>query len=55
MELFDVVAVNLSTKAERLIAEAKTVENAESIVMIAAMRREHCVDGRLTKAFRRGG
>lgn len=39
MELFDVVAVNLNTKAERLIAEAKTEKNAEAIVMMAVMRR----------------
>ncbi len=37
--LFNVVAVNIKTGAERLIAERKTEHNAEAIVMMAVMRR----------------
>lgn len=38
-ELFDVVAVNIQTKAERIIETRKTKRNAEAIVDMAAMRR----------------
>lgn len=38
-ELYDVVAVNLETKAERIIATEKTERNAEAIVDMAAIRR----------------
>ena len=37
--LFDVVAVNIKTGAERVIASGKTEQNAEAIVKIAVMRR----------------
>ena len=37
--LFDVVAVNILTGAERFIANNKTERNAEAIVSIAVMRR----------------
>lgn len=38
-KLFDVVAVNIKTGAERLIAEHKTERNAEAIVAMAVMRQ----------------
>lgn len=38
-ELFDVVAVNLTTGAERTIATGKTEKNAEAIVSMAVTRR----------------
>ena len=37
--LFDVIAVNFRTGAERIIAERKTERNAEAIVTMAVMRR----------------
>lgn len=37
--LFDVVAVNLKTGAERHIDTGKTERNAEAIVLMAVMRR----------------
>lgn len=37
--LFDVVAVNIKTRAERFIAEAKSERTAEAIVNMAVMRR----------------
>lgn len=37
--LYDVVAVNIESKLVRLIAEDKTLENAEAIVTMAVMRR----------------
>lgn len=36
---FDVVAVNIETKAERILAENKTKENAEAICNMVVMRR----------------
>ena len=38
-ELFDVIAVNIETGAERFMAEKKTKENAEAIITMAVMRR----------------
>ena len=38
-ELFDVIAVNIKTGAERFMAEKKTEPNAEAIVAMAVMRR----------------
>ena len=38
-KLFNVVAVNIKTKQERIIAENKTERNAEAIVNMAVMRR----------------
>lgn len=38
-ELFDVVAVSLKTHEHRLIASAKTEENAEAIIAMAIARR----------------
>lgn len=38
-ELFDVVAVNMTTMQVRLIAEAKSERNAEAIAMMAVGRR----------------
>jgi hypothetical protein len=38
-KLFDVVAVNLKTKAERTIASGKTERDAEAVVTMAVMRR----------------
>lgn len=37
-ELFDVVAVNITTKRVRLLAEHKTKRNAEAIVNMAVIR-----------------
>lgn len=37
--LFDVVAVNISTGKERIIERNKTERNAEAIVSMAVMRR----------------
>lgn len=37
--LFDVVAVNLDTKAERVLATGKTEKNAEAIIHMAIARR----------------
>lgn len=37
--LYDVVAVNMETNKVRLLAENKTIENAEAIVNMAVMRR----------------
>lgn len=37
--LFDVVAMNLTTHEERIIASGKTEGNAEAIVKMAVMRR----------------
>lgn len=37
--LFDVIAVNIETGAERLIAEGKSERTAEAIVNLAVMRR----------------
>lgn len=38
-KMFDVVAVNVTTRKVRLIAENKTERNAEAIVMMAVGRR----------------
>ena len=38
-ELFDVIAVEIATGKKRIIAENKTEEDAEAIVMMAVMRR----------------
>lgn len=38
-KLFDVIAVNIATGKERLIAEKKTERNAEAIINMAVMRR----------------
>lgn len=38
-ELFDVIAVNIETGAERIIEAGKSERNAEAIVNMAAMRR----------------
>ena len=38
-QLYDVVAVSLTTEKVRLIAEDKTERNAEAIVNMAVMRR----------------
>lgn len=38
-ELYDVIAVNIKTKAERMIAEQKDYSNAEAIIEIAVRRR----------------
>ena len=38
-KLYDVVAVNLKTSKIRLMAEKKTLRNAEAIVSMAVMRR----------------
>lgn len=38
-ELYDVVAVNLTTKRVRLLATEKTLENAGAIVTMAILRR----------------
>lgn len=38
-QLYDVVAVNIETSAERFIAQGKTLENAEAIVEMAVARR----------------
>lgn len=37
--LYDIVAVDLKTNKVRLIAEGKTLRNAEAIVEMAVMRR----------------
>jgi len=37
--LFNVVAVNIKTGKERILAEGKTERNAEAIVAMAVMRR----------------
>lgn len=37
--LFDVIAVNIETGAERFLDTAKTERNAEAIVRMAVMRR----------------
>lgn len=39
MSLFDVIAVDIQTGAERFLAEGKTERNAEAIVEMAVMRR----------------
>jgi hypothetical protein len=36
---FDVIAVDMKTLAERVIAEDKTEENAEAVLKMALMRR----------------
>jgi hypothetical protein len=36
---FDVIAVDMKTLAERVIAEDKTEENAEAVMKLAIMRR----------------
>ena len=41
-KLFNVVAVNIKTGEERILAEGKTERNAEAIVSMAVMR--HGVD-----------
>jgi hypothetical protein len=38
-ELFDVIAVNIATGAERFIDQNKTRDNAEAIISMAVMRR----------------
>lgn len=38
-DLFDVVAVDIKTKAERHLATGETKDNAEAIVRMAVMRR----------------
>ena len=38
-ELYDVVAVNLETKAVRFMAEKQDQRNAEAVVYLAVMRR----------------
>ena len=38
-ELYNVVAVDLKTKAERIMAEGKSKADAEAIVEMAVMRR----------------
>ena len=38
-KMFDVVAVNLDTKEERVIAANKTEKDAEAIISMAVMRR----------------
>lgn len=38
-QLFDVVAVNIETGAERFIAQNKTERDAEAIVKMAVIRR----------------
>lgn len=38
-KLFNVIAVNIETKAERILAEKKSKENAEAICNMAVMRR----------------
>ena len=38
-QLFDVIAVNIETGAERFFGEGKTKANAEAIVNMAIMRR----------------
>lgn len=37
--LFDVVAISIDDSTVRLIAESKTLRNAEAIVSMAVMRR----------------
>ena len=39
MSLYDVLAVNLSTKVVRILAKRKTKSNAEHIAYFAVMRR----------------
>ena len=39
MNLYDVVAVNIETDKVRVIAERKTLPNAEAIVKMAVIRR----------------
>ena len=38
-ELYDVLAVNIATLKVRLMAEKKTLPNAEAIVSMAVLRR----------------
>ena len=38
-QMFDVVAVNIDTGKERLLAENKTERNADAIVKMAIIRR----------------
>lgn len=38
-ELYDVVAVDHTTKSVRFMAQGKTLDNAEAIVSMAVMRR----------------
>ena len=38
-KLYDVVAVDLKTNTVRMMAEKKTLKNAEAIVTMAVMRR----------------
>ena len=42
-ELYDVIAVSIDTSKVRILAEKKTLPNAEAIVSMAVMRRG--VDG----------
>ena len=38
-ELFDVIATNIETGAQRFIGQAKSEQDAEAIVTMAVMRR----------------
>jgi len=38
-ELYDVIAVNIQSKQERVLATGKTRKDAEAIVKMAVMRR----------------
>jgi len=38
-ELYDVIAVNIKTRQERVLATGKTRTNAEAIVKMAVMRQ----------------
>ena len=38
-ELYDVIAVNIQSKQERVLATGKTRKNAEAIVNMAVMRQ----------------
>ena len=47
-QLYDVIAVNIRTGAERFLAQGKTLDNAEAIVAMAVMQRG--LDGEFYKA-----